>query len=91
MRPRPATPTRSAFSPATAPAPGETIAADLFYATLGSLLVAIPVVIYLRQGERARGTFPRWKDWLLRNNNAVMAIISLLMGVALVGAGLAHL
>jgi hypothetical protein len=74
-----------------APAPGETIAADFFYATLGSALVAIPVVIYLRQGERARKTFTRWKDWLLRNNNTLMAVVSLLMGLALVGAGMAEL
>lgn len=74
-----------------APALGETIAADFFYATLGSVLVAIPVVIYLRQGERARTTFTRWKDWLLRNNNTLMAVVSLLMGLALVGAGMADL
>ena len=74
-----------------APAPGETLAADFFYATLGSVLVAIPVVIYLRQGERARITFTRWKDWLLRNNNTLMAVVSLLMGLALVGVGLAEL
>ena len=71
--------------------PGETLAADFFYASLGSLLVAAPVVLYLRQGERAKQTFVRWKDWLLRNNNAVMAIVSLLMGVALVAAGFAGL
>jgi hypothetical protein len=73
------------------PAPGQTLAADFFYATLGSLLVAIPVVLYLRRGERARDTFLRWKDWLLRNNNALMAAVSLLIGLLLLGAGLAGL
>ena len=75
----------------SSPEPGETLAADVFYATLGSLLVAVPVVLHLRQGERARGPFLRWKDWLLRNNNAVMASVSLLMGLALLAAGLAEL
>lgn len=75
----------------SSPAPGETLAADVFYATLGSVLVAIPVALHFLRGQRAQVMFLRWKDWLLRNNNAVMAIVSLLMGLALLVSGLAGL
>jgi|MudIll2142460700_1097286.scaffolds.fasta_scaffold405326_1 ribose/xylose/arabinose/galactoside ABC-type transport system permease subunit len=69
--------------------PFDRVLADLFYATLASLPVAIPVALFFSRGERARVTFLRWRDWLLRNNNALMAAVSLLMGLALVAAGLA--
>lgn len=75
----------------TSPAPRSSLAADFFYATLASIPVAVPVALYLNRGEGARATFMRWKDWLLRNSNTLMAAVCLLMGVALVGAGLAEL
>ena len=74
----------------TTSTPRDRIMADLFYATLASLPVAIPVALFIGRGERARETLLRWKDWLLHNNNAVMAIVSLLIGLLLLGAGLAE-
>lgn len=73
------------------PAAQTSLAADFFYATLGSIPIAIPVALYLSRGEHARATFTRWKDWLMRNNSALMAAVSLLMGLALVGAGMAEM
>jgi hypothetical protein len=75
----------------TSPAPRASLAAYFFYATLGSIPVAIPVALFFSRGEGARATFMRWKDWLLRNNNALMAAVSLLIGLLLLGAGLTEL
>lgn len=74
----------------TTSTPRDRVMADLFYATLASLPVAVPVALFIARGERARASFLRWKVWLLRNNNALMAAVSLLMGLALVAAGMAE-
>jgi small neutral amino acid transporter SnatA (MarC family) len=71
--------------------PRHSMAADFFYATLASVPIAIPVRLFLLRGEQVKVTFMRWKDWLLHNNNALMAAVCGLMGLWLLGAGLSGL
>lgn len=51
-------------------------------ATVG---VAVPMAIYLFMGPKAAETLQSLKEWMARNNTAVMAVLLLIIGVKLVG------
>jgi hypothetical protein len=53
--------------------------------------VVAPVVIYRVAGERAQHLLDAMKAWLTTNNAAVMAVLLLILGVVLVGKGIAGL
>jgi threonine/homoserine/homoserine lactone efflux protein len=61
------------------------------YAVIGTLGVAIPVVIYFALGDRAPALLGRLQNWMVRHNAAVMAVLLLVIGMKLVGDGLAAL
>lgn len=50
---------------------------------IGSLSVALPVVLYLLGGERVLEPLGRARGWLERNNAAVMAVVITVIGVLL--------
>jgi Sap-like sulfolipid-1-addressing protein len=58
------------------------------FVILGSLSVAIPVVYHQLAGAKATTRLEELKDWLGRNNDAVMTVVFLLLGVALIAKGL---
>lgn len=69
---------------ASVPADEEAMALVLF-TVIGSLGVAIPVVLYFMLGERAPPLLERLKNWMTRYNHVIMAVILLLIGVKLLG------
>lgn len=62
----------------------EYIALAVFVA-VASLTILVPVVGYLILGERGEQTMMASKDWLVQNNQIVMAVLLLLISVAMIG------
>jgi hypothetical protein len=61
------------------------------FVILGSITVAAPVIYFLMAGETAEKTLNGWKTWLLANNATVMFVLFIVLGVKLIGDGLAGL
>ena len=61
------------------------------FALVGTIGVAAPVVIYFALGERAGPILDRLKRWMAHNNGVIMAVLLLVIGVKLLGDGLASL
>ena len=64
---------------------GEEAIALAVFTVIGSLGVAIPVVMYFALGDRAGPLLARLQDWMARNNAAIMTVILLLIGAKLIG------
>lgn len=62
----------------------EYVALAVFVA-IASLTILIPVVAYLIMGERGENAMLSTKDWLIQNNQTVMAILLLVVSVAMIG------
>jgi len=67
---------------------GETAATVAAFTAIAAMTVVIPVVAYLLAGSRLDATLDSTKDWLIRNNTAVMAVLFLVFGVSLIGDGI---
>ena len=70
---------------------GESAIVIAIYTVIGALTVAVPVILSLVD---RKGTEPRLvdaKDWLSHNSVTVTALIVLLIGVVIIGAGIANL
>jgi threonine/homoserine/homoserine lactone efflux protein len=63
----------------------EQAVALLVFTLIGSLGVAIPVVLYFALGDRSEPLLEQLKDWMARNSAVIMAVILLLIGVKLLG------
>ena len=61
------------------------------FVVIGTVGVASPVVIYLALGDRAPAMLKRLQDWMVLHNAAVMAVLLLVIGLKLLGDGLADL
>jgi hypothetical protein len=68
---------------------GETVVAVAVFVALGSVTVAGPVVAYLVAPERMRGPLDELRGWLTAHNAAVMTVLLLVIGVAILGKGVA--
>ena len=64
---------------------GEQAAAVLVFTVIGSLGVAIPVVMFFALGERSEPLLARLQEWMGRNTAVIMTVILLLIGIKLVG------
>ncbi len=64
---------------------GEEIGAFAVFVAIGSVTVAAPVLVYLIMGERAQGGLNSLKEWLVANNNTVMAVLLVVLGAKLLG------
>ena len=64
---------------------GETAAAIAIFTVIAASSVVVPVVAFLIAGARLTPVLDRAKEWLLQNNQAVMAVLALVFGVVLVG------
>ena len=64
---------------------GGTILTVAVFTILASITIAIPVIGYLIAGDRIQPALDNTKDWMIRNNTAVMSVLFLVFGVILVG------
>jgi hypothetical protein len=72
--------------------PGTDVLVSLIvFVALGSVTIAAPVAYYLLGGAGARLRLDSLKGWLGVHNAAVMAVLFLVLGVTMVGQGLAPL
>ena len=55
---------------------------------MASLGVAIPVLLFMSGGEKAKQTVEQWRQWLMKHKKGVMAVLFFVFGVALLVKGL---
>ena len=67
---------------------GEEIATLVVFVILASLTVAVPVLLYLALGAKAEAQLTVMKDWLVANNNTVMAVLFVVLGAKVLGDGI---
>jgi threonine/homoserine/homoserine lactone efflux protein len=70
------------------PADEQALALAVFVA-IGSLGVAIPVVLFFALGDRSEPLLARLESWMARNNAVIMAVLLLVIGVKLLGDAIA--
>lgn len=68
---------------------GETIGVIAVYTLIAASTVLVPVVGYLIAAEKLRAPLDALRVWLARENAAIMAVVLLVMGVTLIGKGIA--
>jgi threonine/homoserine/homoserine lactone efflux protein len=68
-----------------------TVATVVVFALVGSLSVALPLVIHLVLGERAQAPLLRAKEWLTAHNATIMAVVVLIIGGLLLSKGITGL
>jgi threonine/homoserine/homoserine lactone efflux protein len=61
------------------------------FAGVASITVALPVAAHVAAGARVLGPLTRIKDWLIRNNVAVVAAVFVVLGIGLVSNGVSGL
>ena len=54
---------------------------------MASLGVAIPVLLFMSGGEKAKQTVEQWRQWLMKHKKGVMAVLFFVFGVALLVRG----
>jgi threonine/homoserine/homoserine lactone efflux protein len=67
---------------------GGEIVALVVFVVIASLSVAVPVIWYLADRERAKGALDELKGWLVQNNAVVMCVLFLVLGVSQLGKGI---
>ena len=70
---------------------GEEAVAWAIFTVIAAIGVTTPVVITLSMGDRSDELLGRLKAWMAHNEGVIMAVILLLIGVKLVGDGIAGL
>lgn len=58
------------------------------FVLIGTLGIAIPILIYFLGGSKAASTLEELRQWMAFHNSAIMAVIFLIIGMKLVGNGL---
>ena len=64
---------------------GEQAIAFVVFAIIGTIGVAVPVVMYFALGDRAGPLLDRLKSWMGQHNAVIMAVLCLVIGAKLVG------
>ena len=67
---------------------GDAVGSLIVFVVIGSLTIAGPVVYYLVGGDDAKKRLDEMKDWLAAHNDAVMAVLFLVLGANLIAKGL---
>jgi threonine/homoserine/homoserine lactone efflux protein len=70
---------------------GQIVVAVAIFTVLAGCTVALPVIAYAVARERARGALTELRTWLVAHNAAVMTAVLGLIGVVLIGKGIAGL
>jgi hypothetical protein len=60
----------------------------IVFVAVGSLTIAGPVAYHLIGGDKSKAQLETLKDWLGQHNDAVMAVLFLVFGVALIAKGI---
>jgi hypothetical protein len=68
---------------------GETVVVIAVYTGVAASTVAVPVIAYLLATDRMAGPLESLRGWLVRENAVVMAVLLLVIGVVMVGNGIA--
>jgi Sap, sulfolipid-1-addressing protein len=61
----------------------------IIFVLLAACTVMIPVIGYLIASARLAGPLDRLRGWLVENNSTIMAVLLLVIGVAVIGKGIA--
>jgi Sap, sulfolipid-1-addressing protein len=61
------------------------------FTVIATSTVAVPVVAHLVAPTRMRGPFERLREWLVKNNVAIMVVLLLVIGVVMIGNSIASL
>lgn len=70
---------------------GNSIAIVTVFTVIASSTVAVPVVAFLLAGDRMAGPLDQVRAWLVRKNAAIMGTLLAVLGVVLIGKGVAAL
>lgn len=70
---------------------GEQAIAYTAFALIGTIGVALPVVIAFTLGEQADPILARLKEWMGQNSGVIMAVLLLLIGAKLIGDAISGL
>ena len=68
---------------------GADVVAILVFTLVAACSVAVPVIAYLVASQRMGGPLESLRSWLVQNNATVMAVLLLVIGVVLIGKGIA--
>jgi threonine/homoserine/homoserine lactone efflux protein len=72
------------------PSLGASILAIVIYTVIAAATVAVPIIAYLVAAKRMAAPLESLRGWLTRNNATVMAVLLLIIGVVVIGKGLAN-
>ena len=61
------------------------------FTAIATSTVAAPVVANVVAPSRMRGPFERLREWLVKNNVAIMVMVLLVIGIVMIGNGIASL
>jgi hypothetical protein len=61
------------------------VVAWIVFTVIASVGVAVPLVIYFALGDRSAELLDGLKNWMARNNTAIMAVLCVIVGVKLIG------
>jgi threonine/homoserine/homoserine lactone efflux protein len=67
---------------------GQVAVAIIIFVLLAACTVIVPVIGYLIASARLAGPLDRLREWLVNNNAAIMAVVLLVIGVAVIGKGI---
>jgi threonine/homoserine/homoserine lactone efflux protein len=70
---------------------GEASVVIVGFTVIATSTVAIPVVAHLVAPARMRGPFQRLREWLVENNVTITVLLLLMIGVVMIGNGIASL
>jgi threonine/homoserine/homoserine lactone efflux protein len=68
---------------------GDVIVVVAVFTVIAASTVLVPVVAYLIASERLRAPLDALRTWLARENAVIMAVLLLVIGVSLIGKGIA--
>jgi threonine/homoserine/homoserine lactone efflux protein len=68
----------------------EIAVAILVFTVIAAASVAIPVIAYLVATQKMAGPLDTMRDWLTKENSAVMAVLLLVIGVTIIGKGIGN-
>ncbi|MET0736460.1 MAG: GAP family protein [Microbacterium sp.] len=68
---------------------GQIALAIAVFTLIGASTVLIPVVAYLLAASKLRGPLEALKGWLAKENAVIMAVLLLVIGVSMIGKGIA--
>jgi threonine/homoserine/homoserine lactone efflux protein len=69
---------------------GDTTVVIVVFVLLAGCTVLVPVIGYLIASARMAGPLDSLRGWLVDNNATIMAVLLLVIGVAVIGKGIAN-